>query len=162
MTERANPLVRNQRRIYDFGVNKAVGVACAIAIIWVAYVSFSIFYRPNHKQGVVSPSGKYVLRLPIEVQTTNVRYNKGKRVWKVTIADASGKIIYKDEDSVMIGHLMVYWGWDDQDRAWVYNSDNGDIWRWELGADGWKKILSKRGDGIPDFVLPHYAKKELQ
>jgi len=109
-------------------------------------------------QGTPSPSGKYVLRLPIEAQTTNPQY-KGTRVWKVTIADSSGTVLYKDEDSTMVGTLNVYWGWDDQDRAWVYNSDDGRIWRWEFAESGWKKIESQRSDGIPDFVLPDYAKK---
>jgi len=53
--------------------------------------------RPNQKQGAVSPSGKYALRLPIEAQTTNPQY-KGTRVWKVTITDSSGKVLYKDEE----------------------------------------------------------------
>jgi len=84
--------------------------------------------RPNQTQGAASPSGRYVLRLPIEAQTTDPQY-KGTGVWKVTITDLSGKVLYKDEDSKLVGNLNVYWGWDDQDRAWVYNSDDGRIWR---------------------------------
>jgi len=30
---------------------------------------------------------------------------------------------------------------------------------WELADDGWEKIESQKSDGIPDFVLPDYAKK---
>jgi hypothetical protein len=113
--------------------------------------------RPNQTQGVTSPNGKYVLRLPIEPQTTDPKY-KGTRVWKVTITDQSGKLLYKDDESKMVGNLNVYWGWDDQDRVWVYNSDDGRIWRWELADDEWKKIESQKSDGIPDFVLPDYEK----
>jgi hypothetical protein len=114
--------------------------------------------RRNQVQGTPSTSGKYVLRLPIEAQTTKPQY-KGTGVWKVTIADSSGTVLYKDENSTMVGTLNVYWGWDDQDRVWVYNSDDGRIWRWESATDGWKKIESQKSDGIPDFVLPDYAKK---
>jgi hypothetical protein len=114
--------------------------------------------RPNQTQGATSPSGKYVLRLPIELQTTNPQY-KGTRVWKVTITDTSGKVLYRDDSSEMVGNLNVYWGWDSQDRVWVYNSDDGRIWRWELANGGWKKIESEKSDGIPEFVLPDYAKK---
>ena len=115
--------------------------------------------RPNQTQGATSPSGKYVLRLPIELQTTNPQY-KGTRVWKVTITDTNGTVLYKDDASEMVGNLNVYWGWDNQDRVWVYNSDDGKIWRWELADRGWQKIESQKSDGIPEFVLPNYAKKD--
>ena len=113
---------------------------------------------PNQKQGAVSPSGNYILNVPIEPQTTNPQY-KGTPVWKITIADASGAVLYKDEDSTMVGNLNVYWGWDAKDRAWAYNSDDGRIWRWELAADGWKKNKAEKSDGMPEFVLPGYEKK---
>lgn len=110
-------------------------------------------------QDVSSPSGKYVLRVPIEHDTTDPLLSD-TGVWKVTITDPAGKVLYKDEDSRMVGSLNVYWGWDDQDRVWLYNSDDGRIWRWESAADGWRKIESRKSDGIPDFVLPDYAKKD--
>lgn len=113
--------------------------------------------RRNQKPRTRSPNGKYVLTLPIEAQTTNPRY-KGTRVWKVTIADASGTVLYKDEQSTMVGNLNVYWGWDGQNRVWLYNSDDGAIWRWEFTAEGWEKIRSQRSDGIPEWILPDYAK----
>lgn len=75
-------------------------------------------------------------------------------MWKVTITDPSGNVLYKDDESRMLGNLNVYWGWDSQDRVWVYNSDDGRIWRWELAQTGWRKIESHRSDGIPAFVLP--------
>ncbi len=111
----------------------------------------------NQKQKTTSPNGKYVLTLPIEAQTTNPKY-KDTRVWKVTIADTSGTVLYKDEQSTMVGNLTVYWGWDDQNRVWLYNSDDGAVWRWELTSEGWKKIRSQKSDGIPEWVLPDYAK----
>ena len=74
--------------------------------------------RPNQTQGTTSPSGKYVLRLPIEPQTTDPQY-QGTRVWKVTILDTNGKVLYMDDESKMVGNLNVYWGWDEQDRVWV-------------------------------------------
>ena len=100
----------------------------------------------------MSPSGKYLLRLPIEPQG-------GIRVWKLTITDRTGKVLYKDDESRMGGRFNVYWGWDAQDRAWLYNSDDGQIWRWELVESAWKRIASERSDGIPDYVLPDYEKQ---
>jgi hypothetical protein len=68
-------------------------------------------------------------------------------------------VLYKDEASTMVGAMNVYWGWDAQDRVWVYNSDDGKVWRWELADDGWKKTESHRGAGITEWVRPDYAKK---
>lgn len=79
-------------------------------------------------------------------------------MWKVTITDRNGAVLYRDDESTMVGTLKVYWGWDSRDRVWLYNSDDGKIWRWEQGENGWMKIESRRADGIPDFVLPGYAK----
>jgi len=113
--------------------------------------------RANQKQRTTSPNGKYVLTVPIEAQTTNPKYN-GTRVWKVTIADTSGAVLCKDEQSTMVGNLSVYWGWDDQNRVWLYNSDDGAIWRWEVTPEGWKKFRLQKADGIPEWVLPDCAK----
>jgi hypothetical protein len=77
----------------------------------------------------------------------------------VTITDTSGKVLYKDDASEMAGNLNVYWGWVSQDRVWVYNSDDGKIWRWELLNSTWTKIQSHTSDGIPAYVLPPYAQK---
>ncbi len=104
-----------------------------------------------------SPSGKYFLSVPIEEQTTDPNY-EGTKVWKVTISDSEGKVVYKDEDSTMVGNLKIYWGWDQSDRVWVYNSDDGAIWRFEREPNGWKKVRSKKNDGIPEGILPDYAR----
>lgn len=115
--------------------------------------------RSNQTQGATAPSGKFVLRMPIEPQTSNPAY-KGTPVWKVMISDANGRVVYKDEASEMVGSLRVYWGWDDQDRVWVYNSDDGSIWRWEVTGGEWRKIQSSREDGFPPHVLPGFGKRE--
>lgn len=140
-------------------INSSVNIK-ALYVIVITIGLFGCTSLPpssNQKQGVVSPSGKYILSVPIEVQTINSQY-KGTRVWKVTITDSSDVVLYKDEGSTMIGTLDVYWGWDAHDRVWLYNSDDGAIWRWERTPDGWKKISSQREDGIPDWILPEYAK----
>lgn len=114
--------------------------------------------RPNQAQGSRSPSGRYSLAVPIEAQTTIPSYS-GTKVWKVTISDAAGTVVYKDQGSTFVGHLNTYWGWDEHDRVWVYNSDDGRIWRWEFQTNAWIKIESTKADGIPEFILPDYEKK---
>jgi len=111
----------------------------------------------NQQQGTVPPNGKFTLHLPIELQTTNPTY-KGTRVWKVTIKNASGQTVYKDDESTMVGTLSVYWGWGADNKVWLYNSDDGRIWHWEVSSEGWRKIPSSREDGIPSWILPDYVR----
>jgi hypothetical protein len=63
---------------------------------------------PNQKRSSVSPSGRYVLTVPIEPNETNPEY-AGTKVWKVTISDQDGNLLYKDNDSEFVGYLNVYW-----------------------------------------------------
>lgn len=120
--------------------------------------------RPNQEQPSVSPNGKYVVTVPIE---RNPNY-RNTPVWKVTICDTQGNRVYKDEDSHFVGHLNVYWIWDETDRLWLYNSDTGDVLLWEADRSGeWTK--TKWGHGHtrtinrdlvpPEALYPDYAKR---
>lgn len=107
----------------------------------------------NQKQGAVSPDGQFVLSVPVE-RGVYPRVS----VWKVTVTDRSGRPLYKDEQSTMPGTLAIYWGWDEQGRVWVYNSDDGTKWVWERSPSGWKKRQPGRHETIPRYVLPAYAR----
>jgi hypothetical protein len=65
------------------------------------------YHKENQEQPVVSPSGKYVLTVPIETAADKIRY------WRVTISDVNGNVLFKD-DSEFVGRLNVYWSWDAQ------------------------------------------------
>jgi hypothetical protein len=93
---------------------------------------------PNQQQPLTSPGGSFVLTLPIEENRVNPQY-EGTRVWKVTITDPHGNVVYKDDESEFVGYLNVYWMWDSDDRVWVYSSDTGDVFFWELVDDEWTK-----------------------
>ncbi|MGM0578304.1 MAG: hypothetical protein ACQEXJ_21450 [Myxococcota bacterium] len=86
-------------------------------------------------QPLPSPSGKYVLTVPIE---RNPAYHDS-RVWKVTIRTPAGEVLYRDESSEFVGHLDVYRAWDEDDRVWLYNSDDGSVWFWERDGERWEK-----------------------
>jgi hypothetical protein len=89
--------------------------------------------KPNQEQPLTSPSGKYVLTVPIETA------QDGHRYWRVTIADASRHVLFKD-DSRFVGNLNVYWCWDDRDRVWLTNSDDGSIHFWEADEQNrWRR-----------------------
>ena len=93
---------------------------------------------PNQQQSLISPSGKYVLTVPIERNETNPEYYNTK-VWKVTIFDQDGNLLYKDDESEFVGYLNVYWVWGSEDRVWLYNSDTGRVFFWELSDGEWLK-----------------------
>ena len=87
----------------------------------------------NQEQPVTSPSGKYVLTVPIERAQDDHLY------WRVTISGASGQVLFKD-DSRFVGNLNVYWCWDDHDRVWLENSDDGRTYYWELDEQNrWRR-----------------------
>jgi len=89
--------------------------------------------RRNQEQPLPSASGKYVLTVPIETADDSHRY------WRVTITDVNGHVLFKD-DSRFVGNLNVFWCWDDQDRVWLKNSDDGLIYYWEADESGtWRR-----------------------
>ncbi|MHC4200085.1 MAG: hypothetical protein ACYSU0_08850 [Planctomycetota bacterium] len=84
--------------------------------------------EPNQVQRAPSPSGRYRLTMPIEDDR-----------WRVTIHDTRGNLEYKDGQSELPGWFSVYWVWDDSDRVWLYNSDDGNVYFWENTGSGWRK-----------------------
>ena len=91
---------------------------------------------PNQKQHFISPSGRYVLNVPIERDSQDQHL-----YWRVTISDPKGSVLFKD-DSPFVANLNVYWYWDNNDRVWLKNSDNGKIYFWELDNTAkWQRTL---------------------
>jgi len=56
--------------------------------------------KPNQKQPLVSPNGKFVLTVPTE---KNPKQGGSHRWWTVTISDRKGFQLYKDPDSGFAG-----------------------------------------------------------
>jgi hypothetical protein len=95
--------------------------------------------KPNQKQGSTSPSGRYILSVPIETDSQDQH-----QYWRVTISDPKGTMLFKD-DSSFVANLNVYWYWDKDDRVWLTNSDNGNTYYWEVDKDGkWLRTLWNR------------------
>lgn len=97
---------------------------------------------PRHEEEVLSrqispvdsPSGRYVLTVPI------VEENRDgfESFWKVTISDKNGHRLYVDEEGFP-ARFNVYWNWDDEDRIWLNNSDDGAVYFWENIDGVWRK-----------------------
>ena len=119
--------------------------------------------EPDEQEPLVSPSGKYVLTLPIE---TGEGEYKNTPLWRITISDNSGKMLFKDTESIYIGTLSIYRTWDNEDRVWIYNSDDGRVWYYELSNQEWKinywgfKKEKKTEKNIrpPNKLYPDYVK----
>lgn len=108
----------------------------------------------NQRGGMESPDGAYRLGVPI-VQGMH----------RLTIHDADGQMVYQDAQSGMVAHLSVYFAWDREGRAWLYESDTGRLYYWERIDGAWEKRLwagepgsPEEGAPYPPFaVLPDYA-----
>lgn len=112
--------------------------------------------KPNQSTPSTSPSGKYVLTVPIERDPSD----RNLPFWRVTISDATGKQLYKD-DSKFIGTLNVYWCWDSADRVWLYNSDDGAIYVWQIIDGQWQRSPFTLAGPLkpPEELLPDYEGK---
>ena len=120
---------------------------CLRHLLCLVVVLVSSCHRADHKpfqgQPLVSPSGKYVLTVPIEKAADNLHY------WRVTISDRNGNVLFKD-DSEFPGRFNVYWTWDTSDRVWLQNSDNGYMYYWELNSKNrWRR--NQCDSGNPNF-----------
>jgi hypothetical protein len=113
--------------------------------------------KPNQRTPSTSPSGKYVLTVPIERDPTD----RNLPFWRVTISDTTGKQLYKD-NSKFIGTLNVYWCWDSADRVWLYNSDDGMTYVWQIIDGQWQRSPFTGIGSVtpPPELYPDYAKKK--
>jgi uncharacterized protein YcfL len=124
-------------------MRKILGLFVTICVTILMSCQGAQVNKPNQKQRFVSPSGRYILNVPIE------EADEGKNhYWRVTISDNKGTIVFKD-DSPLFARFNVYWYWDKSDRVWLVNSDNGNTYYWEVDENGqwqrtqWQKENSK-------------------
>jgi hypothetical protein len=104
--------------------------------------------KPNRLETLTSPSGKYILTVPIE-RSNNLKgpLGFGMPFRHVTISDPNGDVIFRDPDEEFSGVHKVYWIWDVNDRVWLYGSESGSIYYWEYKENKWAK--SYWGDASP-------------
>ena len=124
--------------------------------------------KPNQREPLPSPSGQYVLTVPIERSDHRKGpFGYGMPFWHVTISGPNGAVLYRDPEDEFHGIHNVYWVWDDQDRVWLYNSDDGGIYFYECLDDVWQRqrwghgtVGRSAGDIVPPEALyPPYVHK---
>ena len=82
-----------------FGINKVSRAALRVAVLAALASALALplpscagLSESNQRQGAVSPDGRFVLRVPVELGV----YARVP-VWKVAIADKAGQLLYKGE-----------------------------------------------------------------
>lgn len=107
----------------------------------------------NKRYPAESPGGNYTARVDAPGE-----------FWKVSIAGKDGSTF--DETTDFLGHFNTYWCWDDSERLWLYNSDDGCVHYWERRGPTWSHVeLGHSGDlatsttlNPPEALLPDYAR----
>lgn len=114
----------------------------------------------------ISSSKKYVSIVTVQLETEKaVKAGEGKKkrlhVWFLSIHNAQGKLIYEDKTSKFYARFNVYTGWDKEDSFWLYNSDDGEQWKWFLKGGKWIKEKSLKKE-MPKELLPHYEQNKAK
>jgi amino acid transporter len=136
-------------------------VPCLILVLMLVSLFIKIdrssHQKPNQRQPLKSPSGKYVLTVPIErSKERRGSLGFGSPYWHVTISDPNGNILYRDPEEDFPGWFGTYWVWDEEDRVWLYASDTGTVF-YECVDGIWtrhERGYVKKGHGEKDIKTP--------
>lgn len=85
----------------------------------------AINYPANRNPFLTSPSGKYILSIPVDEPD-----------WKITIYDPENRSLFLDE-SEFTGHGQAYWLWGENDILWLYDAKTDSVYFWEKKNDSW-------------------------
>jgi hypothetical protein len=135
-------------------------VPCLMLILMLVLpfigTDISRYQEPNKQQSVISPSGIYVLNVPIERSGEHGLFGFGEPYRHVIISDTKGNILYRDHRKDFPGRFGTYWLWDENDRAWIFGSDTGTFYyectdgTWT--RHGWAKNIKDNSE--KDIVPP--------
>ena len=104
----------------------------------------------NHQENGKSKSGKYSSIVSVVYEPD------GRGYWRPKIFKDE-KEIFIEKENIYVGQLNIYWGWDDADALWVYNSDNGFVYKYSILPGG--VVRSTENVNVcPKWILPEYAK----
>jgi len=113
--------------------------------------------KPNQRQPLKSPSGKYVLTVPIErSKERRDLLGFGSPYRHVTISDPNGNVLYRDPEEYFPEWFGTYWVWDEEDRVWLYGSDTGTFY-YECVHGIWTRrgwVNGKTGQGEKEIGPP--------
>jgi len=126
-------------------INKFAGYLLYICPSLLVLVVLLIFLPDLQLPGksvnlLKSPSGQYDLSFPIEDSYR-----------QLTISNRKGKIEYQGDKIDINNGSRLYWIWDAEDNAWVYDCGNQNVFVFTKKADKWEKNMwgvgtSRTGD----------------
>jgi hypothetical protein len=99
-----------------------------VVLVVAAAPLLSPSFGGDSRAPLPSPSADYLLEVPIQQAS-----------WTVRILDREGKQLHEDRASEFYGRFNSYWAWDESERAWLLNTDTGEIYFWELADGSWRK-----------------------
>ncbi len=97
----------------------------------------------GQEQDLVAPGAALSVRVPIVPQPGR----DFATYWCPEIRGADDGVVYKDSQGFP-ARFNVYWAWDDSQRLWLYNTDDGTVWVYAQGADAWTRSLWERGSAL--------------
>lgn len=94
----------------------------------------------GQQQDLPSADGALLVRVPIVPAEGRDFAN----YWCPEIRAADGTVVYLDELGFP-ARFNIYWAWDDARGLWVYNTDDGTVWRYAESPEGWARQPWERG-----------------
>jgi len=162
-------LARHIRQRWLMAISLGGAVAPAVILVLMLVSLFtgtraSPNQKPNQCEPLMSPSGKYVLTVPIE---HSGRLGFGLPFWHVTISDPERKVLYHDPEESFGGIHNVYWTWDQQDRVWLCDSDDSSVYFYEYADGNWTKARwgagrtghAEKDIAPPESLYPSYVSR---
>jgi len=157
---------KSSQRLMVISIGGSI-VPC-LMLIFILVLTFietdkSYHQEPNKRQSQVSPSGKYVLNVPIERTGDRNLFGFGEPYRHVKISDTKGSVLYRDHRKDFPGRFGTYWIWDEKDRAWIFGSDLGTFYyectdgTWT--RHGWVKNNTEKSIEPPASLYPSSNKK---
>lgn len=110
----------------------------AIAVIFLAHISLSMRPPPAIHVGdsPTSPNGHFIASVEERPHPTY----EITTIWVLVIRNSEGNVLYEDEEGFVRTLLnSVYWRWDEANRIWLHNGDDGRLWFWEIQNGEWTK-----------------------
>lgn len=105
--------------------------------------------RDGQVQGLAAPGAGLSARVPI----VGVEGRDFATWWLPEVLSADGRVLYQDPVGFP-ARFNVYWAWDDAQRLWLYNTDDGGVWVYAHGTEGWGRQAWERSGGlVPPAVI---------
>lgn len=148
-----------ERRAYLRPLPRALAYLSPLPLLFLVGAVMPKAPRPPNKLNpTLSSDGVY-----------EARFASPNEGWEIVLTDQRARTKTKIETE-FVPHLQIYWHWDDANRLWIYNSDDGSVhfaaftdgeWRLRRWGYGHQRSAGSPSDFDPPAQLyPPYATRE--